>query len=132
MECIVCLEKSDKKSFVQKPSLIALVNLLERTRERAQFKDCSVLDFAELLESTTAEGLFKRKVNYHDKCYSTFAMLINLIVQENVLQNQSILGKALWLKEKKEGHHLLEKRQTIITNFLELDQRLNNTTKLCV
>ena len=36
-------------------------------------------------------------------------ILINLIVQENALQNKSIFGKALWLKEKKEGHHLLEK-----------------------
>ena len=56
-------------------------------------------------------------------------------MQENVLQNQSILGKALCskaLKEKKEGHHLLEKRLAMITNFLEQDQRLNNVTKLCV
>ena len=45
MECIICLEKSDKKSFVQKPSLVALAKLLERRRERAQFKDYSVLDF---------------------------------------------------------------------------------------
>ena len=44
MEYIICLEKGDRKSFVQKPSLVAKANLLERTRER-QFKDCSVLDF---------------------------------------------------------------------------------------
>ena len=28
-------------------------------------------------------------------------ILINMIVQENVLQNQSILGKALWLKKRR-------------------------------
>ena len=33
MECIICLEKGDKKSFLQKPLLVALANLLERTRE---------------------------------------------------------------------------------------------------
>ena len=65
MECIICLKKGDKKSFVQEPSLVVLANLLERTREGAQFKDCSVLYFAERLESTTAEELFDRKVNYH-------------------------------------------------------------------
>ena len=131
MECIICLEKGDKKSFIQKPSLVALANLLERTRERAQFKDCSVLDFVERLESTTAEELFERKGNIMLSVIHLLQMLMNLILQENVLQNQSILGKALWLKEKKEGHHLLEKRLSMITNFLEQDQRLKNMTKLC-
>ena len=101
MECIVCLEKSDKKSFVQKPSLIALVNLLERTRERAQFKDCSVLDFAELLESTTAEGLFKRKVNYHDKCYSTFANANKLDRARKRFAESINIGESSVVKRKK-------------------------------
>ena len=52
MECIICLEKGDKKSFVQKPSMIALANLLERTGEWAEFKDCSVLHFVERVESS--------------------------------------------------------------------------------
>ena len=49
-------------------------------------------------------------------------MLINLIEQENVLQNQSILGKVLWLKEKKYWRNEL----TMTANFLEQDQRLKN------
>ena len=78
MECIICLEKGAKKSFVQKPSLVALANLLEKTRARAQFKNCSVLDFVERLESTTAEEFFERKANYHDKCCPSFANISKL------------------------------------------------------
>ena len=131
MECIICLEKGDKKSFVQKSSLFVRANLLEKTREQAQFKDCSVLDFAERLESPTAEELFERKVNYLDKCYSSFANDNKLDLARKRFAESINLGKALWLKEKNEGHHLLEKRLTIITNFLEQDQRLNDLTKLC-
>ena len=54
-------------------------------------------------------------------------------MQENVLQNQSIMAaQAMSLKEKKEGHNLQEKRLTMTTNFIEQNQRLSNMTKLCV
>ena len=34
--CIICLEKGDKKSFLQNPSSVALAKVLERTQERSQ------------------------------------------------------------------------------------------------
>ena len=132
MKCIICLGKSDNKSFVQKPSLVVLANLLERTRERAQFKDCSVLDFVGRLESTTAEELFERKYNYHDKYYSTFAnankldRAIKRFVESINIEESSVVTR------KKGRPSLTGVRRTIITNFLEQDQILNNTTKLCV
>ena len=101
MECIICLEKGDKKSFVQKPSLVALANLLERTRERAQFKGCSVLDFLERLESTIAEELFERKVNYHDKCYSFFANVNKLDRARKRFAESINIGESSVVKRKK-------------------------------
>ena len=72
------------------------------------------------------------KVNYHDKCYSSFAN-VNKLDRERKRFAESInIGESSVIKRKKEGHHLLEKRVTMITNVLEQYQRLNNMTKLCV
>ena len=97
MECIICLEKGDKKFLVQKPSLVALANLQERARERVLFKDCSILAFVERLESTTAEELFERKVHYHNK-------LVNKLDRARKLFAESINnGGASYVVKRKKG-----------------------------
>ena len=117
MECTICLEKGDKKSFVQKPSLVTLANLLERKRERAQFKDCSVLDFVERLESNTSEQLFERKINYHDKCYSSLANVNKLDHARKCFAESINTGESSVVKRKK-GRPSLTGETTGIDNKL--------------
>ena len=128
MEWIICLEKSDKKAFVQKPSLVALSNLLERTRERAQFKKCSVLDFVERLE----RKLVEREVNYHDKCYSTFANA-NKLDRARKRFAESINIEESSVVTRKKVRPSLPGEKTGNNNELPRTRpKLNNTTKLCV
>ena len=74
MEFIICLEKNnEKKCFLQKLLVVALVILIKRTRERALCKGFIILDFGERLKNTTAEELHEKKEVYNQKCYLSFA-----------------------------------------------------------
>ena len=79
MECFICLKKKGwSELFVQQLSQNAIENLLERTRERALYKDFRVTGFVGRTINVTSEELLKRKVAYHEGCYSSLANIANL------------------------------------------------------
>ena len=78
MEYFICLGKDSQKLFVQQPCQNIIQNLLERTRERASYKDFRLIDFVERTKNVTSEELLKRKLVYHEGCYSSFANIANL------------------------------------------------------
>ena len=55
MECFTYLGNDGQKLFVQQPSQNAIRNLLERTQERASYKDFRVMDFVERTKNVTSE-----------------------------------------------------------------------------
>ena len=59
------------------------------------------MDFVERLESTTAEELFERKVNYHDKCYSSFASVNKLDRARKRFAESINIGESSVVKRKK-------------------------------
>ena len=59
------------------------------------------MDFVERLESTTAEELFERKVNYHDKCYSSFANVNKLDRARKRFAESINIGVSSVVKRKK-------------------------------
>ena len=67
------------------------------------------MDFVGRLESTTAEELFERKVNYHVKSYSSFTNVNKLDHARKRFAGSINIGESSVVKRKKEGHHLLEK-----------------------
>ena len=60
------------------------------------------MDFVERIESTTAEELFERKVNYHDKCYSSFANVNKLDRARKRFAESINIGVSSVVKRKKE------------------------------
>ena len=72
MACIIYCEK-DAKKLISKPSLESVQELLERTQERASYKNKTVIDFANRTRDLTALELFVK--NYRERCYSSFAII---------------------------------------------------------
>ena len=56
MACIICCKKDAKK-----PSLELIQKLLERTQERASYKDNTAINFADHTRDYTALELFEKK-----------------------------------------------------------------------
>ena len=60
MACIICCKK-DAKRLVLKPSLELIQKLLERTQERASYKDNTAINFADHTRDYIALELFEKK-----------------------------------------------------------------------
>ena len=69
--CIVCLDST--KPLVEDPSVDSFERLLERTRQRHEYKDSAVSEFFSRISDMTAQQLVQNKSKYHKKCYSNFA-----------------------------------------------------------
>ena len=61
MKRFIFLGKDGQKLLVQQPSQNAIQNLLERTRERASYKDFRVIDFVELTKMLLPRRSWKEK-----------------------------------------------------------------------
>ena len=73
MDCVICNEKDTSKSFVANPSLDSFEKILSRSRERAEYKDSTVLNFVERTKGVTAVELLENRCRYHESCYASFA-----------------------------------------------------------
>lgn len=70
MECIVCLKTDGKKKLVTPPSLDSQQKVLERLRERAQYKDGPVMEHVERSKDVVPVILSMDKITYHKDCYA--------------------------------------------------------------
>ena len=70
MECIICLETDTKKIFVASPTLDSFLELLERSRQRAQYMDNSVMDLVERTRDLNPEDLLAENASYCKSCYA--------------------------------------------------------------
>ena len=67
------LETDAKKIYVASPTLDSFLKLLERSRQRGQYMDNSVMDFVERTRHLYPEDLLAKNASYHKCCYADIA-----------------------------------------------------------
>ena len=100
MSCIICQEDKNKKSLVRNSSINSFEKLLERTRERAHYKDSTVLSFAERTKDISALELLERKAIYHESCYFNFAHATKLQRAKKRYNDSVASGESSVIKRK--------------------------------
>ena len=72
MNYLLCNDKETSKSFVENPSLNLLEKVLSGPRERAKYRDSTLLNFVERTKGVTAVELLKSKCRYQESYYANF------------------------------------------------------------
>ena len=67
------METNAKKISVASLTLDSFLKLLERSRQRAQYMDNSVIHFVERTRDLNPEGLFAKSASYPRSCYGDIA-----------------------------------------------------------
>ena len=98
MTCIICCGK-DAIKFISKPSLESIEKLLERTQERASYRDNTVIDFADRERLYCVRTTWKNVV-YHACCYASFANIGKAKRAEKRFHEFIEIGESTLIKRK--------------------------------
>ena len=132
MECIICTKKSsNSKPFVKNSSLESFKKLLERSRERARYKDNCVLDFVTRTENLTPKELLDNNAKYHESCYSSFANTVKL-QRAKKRYNESIDTGESSIVKRKPGRPSTAKTEEPLEGLTIRSKSEHYDKKLCI
>ena len=99
MECIVCQEAKGKEKLVATPSEESFQKLLECARERAKYRDGTVVELVERTKDTLSSVLATNSP-YHKSCYAAITNISKLERARKRYQDSIDSGEASLIKRK--------------------------------